>query len=354
MDIRHYKLWTFSLLLILLLGCTSKTRVVSPDADIPSEEDILPEEQTDIETVKEEPITIKSPLTGGNILEELEGKRIMSVMVENEYYSRPQSGLDKACLVYEALAEGGITRFLALYLDEPLQEIGPVRSSRPYFLDWAMEYDSVYVHYGASPHAYTDLAKLKIPAIDGIYDTKTFWRDKSRNAPHNAYTDTDRILTAAKQRGYRETSDFPGLKFKDTETPPGGGILKEFYITYFKDYKVNYIYDDLKMAYLRHINGKPHTDRTSGETLSAKNIILQFVVTTDIPGDKEGRLNLKTVGAGKGYYISDGEYVKIHWKKDSRQALTQYTLEDGQELILNPGNTWIQILPQWGEFSGES
>jgi hypothetical protein len=351
MAYRRWYLLCLSSLLLILLGCGSKTPVdISEERDVPAEDQIIEV----VAPTKPQYPTVKSPLTGLQIPDNLEGQRIIAIMVENEHSSRPQSGLDKACVVYEALAEGGITRFLALYLDESSEEIGPVRSSRPYFIDWAMEYDSVYVHYGASPHAYTDLGKLKIASIDGIYDNNTFWRDKTRKAPHNAYTSINKILASALQRKFRETSNFTGIDCRDQDTALHGEQLEEFSLTYFKDYKVSYSYDAEKKIYLRYINGKPHTDRVTGDTLGAKNIILQFVDTGVIPTDKEGRLILKTVGSGKGYYISNGEYVNIQWKKDSREAQTEYTVEDGGELKISPGNTWIQILPQWGEFQKDS
>ena len=349
-----YKCWHILCLVLLIIvisvGCGSKPKVDIPEKDDTDEEDVL---EVDLPVEPQLP-TVKSPLSGLQIPADLDGRRIMAVMVENEYYSRPQSGLDKASVVYEALAEGGITRFLALYLDRPSEEIGPVRSSRPYFIDWAMEYDSIYVHYGASPQAYSDLGKLNIAAIDGIYDSNTFWRASSRKAPHNAYTSTEKLLTSSRQLKFRETSNFKGLDWWDQDNSLEGEELEEFSLTYFKDYKVSYKYDDEKKIYLRYINNKPHTDHVTGETLSTKNIIVQFVDTNVIPKDKEGRLSLKTVGFGKGYYICDGEYINISWKKNARAAQTKFTLEDGTDLRLTPGNTWIQILPQWGDFQKPS
>ncbi|MCG0274750.1 MAG: DUF3048 domain-containing protein [Thermosediminibacteraceae bacterium] len=303
------------------------------------------EQSQKTELVVEEP-KVKNPLTGLFMEKEREGRRPIAVMIENEKSARPQSGLNRADIVYEVLAEGGITRFLALYLGEDADEIGPVRSARPYFLDFAMEYDPIYVHYGGSPQAYLDLKKnSNIDNIDGIYDNVTFWRDKTRRAPHNAYTSTDNILKTAQKRGYLKPVKLDQWNFVEEITSAGG--LKEFQLDYSRNYKVKYIYDEGEKAYIRYINDKPHVDRKTGEPIAVKNIIVQFMDTRVI--DSEGRLAIKTTGSGTGYYISDGDCTFINWEKSSRFSKTKYTTEDGRELKLNPGNTWIQVLPHQAE-----
>lgn len=204
MPLRRYVVIVLMLMLMCSVGCANK----KGEADSsyahsdPENETIVPAEN--------EPVVpkAKSPLTGMDMNAQFKNQRPLAVMVENEYNARPQSGLDKAGVVYEVLAEGGITRFLAIYLGETVDEIGPVRSARPYFLDYTMEYDGIYIHYGASPQGYTDLKKLKIDAINGMYDDVTFWRDKSRKEPHNAYTNTEKIITTSKEHGFFEMPNF--------------------------------------------------------------------------------------------------------------------------------------------------
>ena len=128
----------------------------------------------------------------------------------------------------------------------------------------------------------------------------------------------------------------------------GQQALQRCDLVYFNNYKVNYIYDNEKKCYKRFINDKPHINRISGETIYVKNIIVQFADTKII--DDVGRLDIRTTGSGKAYYISNGYLDEIHWKKDSRSQRTKYTLSDGAEFTINPGNTWIQIMPQWGKF----
>lgn len=339
----------FSVLLIVILcftACGTNQNTISPQENTVSQDEEA--EETDI-NIPESPTIpqIKNPLNGLYMNKEYENQRPLAVMIENESKARPQSGLDKADVVYEILTEGGITRFLALYLGNQCTEIGPVRSSRPYFLDFAMEYDGIYVHYGASTQAYTDLKKLKLDAIDGIYDTVTFWRDKSRREPHNAYTESSRILTTSEKRGYIKTPDFEPWQFSDKEATPLGDPLNKMKLTYFNNYSVSYTYDDERKAYKRYINGKPHTDRTTQESIYVTNIIVQFLNTKVI--DDEGKLKIDTTGSGKAYYISHGYVQEIQWKKESRSGRTYYTV-DGKDLYFNPGNIWIQIMPQWGAF----
>ena len=332
-------------LTVFTAACSGKRDAGESDAstNIEYEEDVA---QQEVEIP--EPPKAKNPLTGTDMDMEYENLRPFAVMIENEYNARPQSGLNKAGVVYEILAEGGITRFLAIFLGKTLNEIGPVRSARPYYLDYAMEYDSIYVHYGASPQGYIDLKQLKIDAIDGIYDDVTFWRDKSRKAPHNAYTSTENLFKASENRRFRKDTDRNYWEFNQEESLAGDFRLEDFELNYFNNYTVRYIYNNDHKAYERYINGKVHTDRIAGESIFVKNIIVSFANTKVI--DDQGRLSIKTTDSGEGYYISNGYCTKIRWQKDERSKQTKYTLQDGSTLSINPGNTWIQILPQWGKF----
>lgn len=326
-------------LVLMLVGCIKKREINSSTYPIERE---LEEDNEQVE-----PKAI-NPLTGLEMDLEYENRRPIAVMIENEYYARPQSGLDKADVVYEIPAEGGITRFLAIYLDKQCKEIGPVRSARPYFIDLAMEYDSIYLHYGASPQGYIDIKNLNIDDIDGIYDNVTFWRDKTRKKPHNAYTSTDKILAKAEEKGYLKPVSLEMRSFND-DNFAYDEPLEEFKITYTNKYNVSYKYDKDKKLYARFLNGEPHKDRITGETLEAKNVIVQFTNAKVI--DDVGRLEIKTVGSGKGYYIANGHISEVSWEKNSRSEKTEFRTLDGETLSFSPGNTWILFVPQWGKFS---
>lgn len=341
---RYLTIVILVLFLLIHAGCSDKNSC-KDSYGTPSDWDEVTKSQENEQIIPK----VKNPLTGTDMDIQHEKQRPLAVMIENEYNARPQSGLDKAGVVYEVLTEGGITRFLALFLGETVDEIGPVRSARPYFLDYAMEYDSIYIHYGASPQGYIDLKKLNIDAINGIYDDVTFWRDRFRKEPHNAYTNTENILKTSEKKGFIRDIELTLWNFNSEETPAGNQVLEEFELEYFKNYVVSYTYDKDKKMYKRYINGEPHTDKKTGEQILVKNIILQFAVTKVV--DDVGRLSIKTVDSGKGYYISNGYCSKIKWRKDDRKERTSYTFEDDTELVVNPGNTWIQILPQWGKFN---
>ncbi|NLU10552.1 MAG: DUF3048 domain-containing protein [Tepidanaerobacter acetatoxydans] len=343
---RYLTIVVIVLLLLIHAGCGDKKSHKDSD-DTPRDLNEITKTQENEQVIPK----VKNPLTGIDMDIQYEKQRPLAVMIENEYNARPQSGLNKAGIVYEILTEGGITRFLAIFLGETVDEIGPVRSARPYFLDYAMEYDSIYIHYGASPQGYIDLKKLNIDAINGIYDDVTFWRDRSRKEPHNAYTNTEKILKTSEKKGFIRDVELTLWKFNTEETFAGNQALEECELEYFKNYVVSYTYDRDKKMYKRYINGELHTDKKTGEQILVKNIILQFAVTKVV--DDVGRLSINTVDSGKGYYISNGYCNKIKWQKDDRKERTNYTFEDGSELIINPGNIWIQILPQWGKFNYE-
>lgn len=133
--------------------------------------------------------------------------RPIAVMIDNHKSAMPQAGLNNAYIVYEIIVEGGESRLMALFKGANLDKIGPVRSSRHYFLDYALENDAIYVHYGWSPQAQADITNLNVNNINGISESsKSFWRTKDKSAPHNVATSTEKILEIAQRKGYRTTS----------------------------------------------------------------------------------------------------------------------------------------------------
>ena len=237
--------------------------------------------------------------------------RPYAVMINNLGVARPyQSGLQDAYMIYEFIVEGGITRYLALFKDVNVDRIGTIRSSRHYYLDYVLENDAIYVHWGGSEFAYNDIRNLGINNVDGMtYGGKYFWKDKSLNVSteHTAYSKTEMIDNAVKD---------------------------------------HYDYDSENKVYKRSVNGKAHTDYVTKQQYTFKNIITYQVENTMIAGDYKGRQNLNNIGSGEGYYISEGKAVKITWSKSSREAKTVYKLKStGEELKVNDGNTFIQVQP---------
>lgn len=285
--------------------------------------------------------------------------RPYAVMINNIAEARiVQSGLPKAYMVYEIVAEGGITRYLALFKDVEVDKIGSVRSARHYYLDYVLENDAIFVHWGWSPQAQSDIGTLGINNINGLtYEGRYFYRDNpfGISTEHTGFTDTEKINKAIDALGYRRETD-KGLLLNysaDSVELTGATPANTINLNYSNYTKVKYVYDEETKVYKRFNGSKEQIDYPTGEQITVKNIIAYKVNTYTIAGDTKGRQYLDNVGSGEGYYISEGQAIKINWKKDSRSSKTVYTLEDGSNLAVNDGNTFIQILPNTGSIGVE-
>jgi len=272
------------------------------------------------------------------------GSRPLSIMVENSEGARPQSGLDKANIVYEALAEGGITRFLAIYYDQNAEEVGPIRSARPYFVSKSLEHQAIYVHIGGSEEAYNFIKEEKIDDINEFVDFQPFWRSKDRNPPHNLYTSTIKLRKEANKLGYIEMIKKQEYQFEiDRNERLTGRETDYIAIPYNSNYTVSYKYLSESMKYLRFMNSEPHIDAKTKEQIAVDNIIIQFAGTKII--DEEGRLAVDFVGKGKGLLFFKGGSTEITWEKSDLRARTLFLDKEGNRIALTPGNVWIQIVP---------
>lgn len=288
----------------------------------------------------------------------VEGVRPVAVMIDNEgTRSLPQGGLELAQVIYEIIVEGGETRLMPLFWEVDPTMIGPVRSSRHYFLDYAMEHDAIYVHFGWSPMAQKDISSFKINNINGVANGgEIFWDlTKDRNNWQDSYTSMARIREYAGKVKYRtETEKKLAFKYKKTvEEIPGEQKAEKINLKYSHSYSCGYQYDYASKTYKRLRKGAPQVERVSGRQLEARNIIIQYVKNYTIAGDDAGRQEVNTVGSGNGWYATCGKAMKIKWSKDSRTAGTKYTDESGNEILLNPGQTWVQILPVTGKVEFE-
>ncbi len=277
-----------------------------------------------------------------------EGERPFAVMIDNATNEvLPHAGLYKAQLVYEILVEGGETRYMAVFWGEGSKEIGPVRSARHYYLDYAMENDAIYAHYGWSPFAQKDIPRFGINNINGLYSGDTYWRSSDYVSPHNAFTSTKKLKAKAKSLKYKTKTKQKNLFTYNLEdvVPTGGIKAKNITVTYNLYHFSSYEYSSKTKSYKRSRHGATQIEKMTGKQLRVKNIIIQKIPIHTIGNDNKGRQELSDVGSGSGYYITCGRAVKIKWSKTSRSAQTKYTLaKTGEKLILNPGNTWIQII----------
>ena len=276
--------------------------------------------------------------------------RPYAVMINNHSQARKNhAGLQDAYMVYEMIVEGGLTRMMAVFKDQSTERIGSVRSSRHNFLDYALESDCIYVHYGWSPKAQSDISSLGISNINGLYDD-AFFRDRSLGVAyeHTAFTTMNSIQQIAKDKGYRMTSEQPLLlnySIGEINLNEKEGMMSanQILLRYSSYMTSSYQYDSDKKMYLRFVNGEIHKDAITNEQYHFKNIIVANVKNYDL--DSYGRQNLDTVGEGTGYFITNGYAVPITWHKPTRTSQTEYRYLDGSEIMVNDGNTFIQIYP---------
>jgi len=302
-------------------------------------EDKKSDESTD-EIIKEEEI-ISSKFSHLPIKENILHRAVM-VSIENTPQARPQAGLNDAPIVYEFLVEGGITRFLALYWADIPDKIGPIRSLRPYMINIAKEYEALLLHAGASPDGFALLQDDNPPNLDQIYNGKYYWRSNQKPSPHNLYTSEYRIneyLNNMLGVEYENRFNFEEIMIISNVKQKAESID----IDYWGNYKVIYEYNNQDNLYLRFLNEekKPHISE-NGAQIKVKNIIVQFVKTK--VKDNQGRLTMDITGENKALYFRNGLVTEGHWKK-TENGLTKYYNNDNSLIKVNPGNTWIQIVP---------
>ena len=314
--------------------------------------------------------TIKKQLT---IVDENSNQRPIAVMYDNNVGNYAHAGLQDSYINYEIIVEGGLTRIMALFKDKDVALIGPVRSSRHYFLDYALESDAIYTHYGWSTYAENDIKSLHVNNINGLYDDEPFWRDSKIAAPHNVFTSTNKIYEYAKKKNYKTTSnDWKLLNYttdnvvlnkpigtktvKNEETGKNEKIdienpelIKADSLSIpYSNYQIrSYQYNSDKKVYMRFMNGEAHIDKITNQQLSFKNIIIEKVSNRQL--DSYGRQDLNTTPSGEGYYITNGYALPIKWNKESRTSKTIYKYSNGKEVKINDGNTFIQIIPEVNE-----
>ena len=276
--------------------------------------------------------------------------RPIAVMIDNHSDAWPQAGLNKAYMVYEIIVEGGETRLMALFKGQDVDKIGPVRSSRHYFLDYAMENDAIYAHYDWSPQAESDIGSYGINNINGLIESSsTFWRVKDKAAPHNAVTSTEALLKVAETRKYRTTSDEKSVlnyTTDEVELEDGEDAITVT-IPHSQLQTVKYQYDEDTKTYKRFARGKAQTDWDTKDPVTTKNIIIEFCDSYTLnDSENKGRQGLYNIGTFDGYYITNGKAIKIECTKSSRSEKTVYKDLDGNEIKVNDGNTFVNICPK--------
>lgn len=264
-----------------------------------------------------------------------------AVMIENSPEARPLSGLAEADLVLEMPVEGGITRFMAVYdASTTVEQIGPVRSARPYYVDLASALGAAYAHVGGSPDALQRIASLsKFENLDEFANGKYFWRSAKRAAPHNVYTRSDLLHAAAEQKQWNTTSTFQSWKYS-TSTVSGGSNTEDVRIPYGGAFNVTWSYDPATQSYIRKQANVRQTD-ADGAAVTSSNVVV--LLTEGQVLDEIGRLSIRTTGRGKAWLFRDGRRFDLTWHRAAGSWLS-FETSQGQDAVFKPGPTWISVV----------
>lgn len=325
------------------------------------------------------PKTQACPLNGAKYSKQQEDwwekHRPLGIMIENHENSRPQSGINAADITYEIVAEGGITRFLNIYHCQAPIQVGPIRSARTYFLDFISEYGSspLYVHVGGAntpgpADALSQIVKYGWAAYNDMNQFSigfpTFWRDYNRlghptATEHTMYSTTDKLWKFAAEKrklsnkdedGLSWDSEFVPFEFKEDALSSGAKSIHIEHWTDYKDYYVDWTFDSATNQYARKNGGAAHIDKNTGKQLTAKNIVVLYMVESSANDGYENNAHLlyRTKGSGKAVVFMDGRQIKATWKKGAREDKTIITDENGEEIKFNRGKIWFHVLPPEG------
>jgi len=293
-----------------------------------------------------------SPLTGVEVPDEATTKRpVTGIMIENSTSARPQSGLKDAGVVYEAIAEGGITRFLALYQESQPSLIGPVRSVRPYFVEWGDPYDASIAHVGGSANALTMIRSGNFGHdLDQFFNGSYYWRASDRPAPHNVYTSFDK-LNALEAKKNITSSSFTG--FPRVPVPTKKNVQKPAPTTTAAGkinvhisgslYDSSYAYDQSTSTYARAEGGAPHLDREKGQI--TPTVVIVMKVNMVLAFEDGNREQITTTGSGNADVFQDGNVVQGTWSRPDVKSQLVFTGPDGKQINLERGQTWIAAIP---------
>ncbi|MBU6389301.1 DUF3048 domain-containing protein [Patescibacteria group bacterium] len=299
------------------------------------------------------PVTLPSQLTGLPVPAGTQNLHPLAVMIENAPEARPQSGLGQADLVYEAIAEGGITRFMAIF-GNPSQAIrvGPVRSARPYYVDFATELNAFYAHAGGSKDALSQIDSTGVLDINGLtVGAPVFTRDYSRpvSEEHTLYSSTDKLWQyATGTRHWSPTQTISTWKFQDDAPAAQRPASQKISVSVSGPlYAVTWEYDPANNDYKRSMDGAPHIDADTGKQITAKNIVLETAARQDYteyyPGVSKVVGKYTLTGSGPAVVFQNGQAIKGTWRKNGTDR-TRYYDSSGNEISFVKGNTWVQIV----------
>jgi hypothetical protein len=290
------------------------------------------------------PTTVPSTLTGLDVDPAVNKRPVTAVMIENSEDARPQSGLDYAGVVFEAVAEGGITRFVTLFQDTQPTYIGPVRSVRPYYIQWAMGFDAAIAHVGGSGEALQDLKDWNTKNLDQFVNGQYFHRITSRVAPHNVYTSMSELNQIETNNGYGEPSFTGFVRKKEAPAKTPNATSIDVNIS-GPAYNSHYDYDATTNRYKRSEGGQPHNviDQNGTASQLTPKVVVLLTMPQSLMADHIHTV-YNTLGTGHAYIFQDGTVTEGNWKKSSRQENFTFTDNNGRVIGLNPGQTWVTVV----------
>jgi hypothetical protein len=284
-----------------------------------------------------------SPLTGSLVNDEAATKQaVTAIMIENSPDARPQSGLKQSGVVFEAIAEGGITRFLTLHQQDKPQLIGPVRSLRMYYVDWLAPFNASVAHVGGSAAALAEVRNGSYRDIDQFFNSATYWRANDRYAPHNVYTSFERLDALNQAKGYTQSTftGFSRIDGKASDAPNATSIAMTISGPL---YNSSYTYDKATNTYIRSQAGAPHVDREDGQITPSVVIALKVNMTKIL---EDGyRESITTTGTGEAVIFQNGTAQTATWHKADRASQLSFTDAAGKDVPLVRGQTWISAIP---------
>lgn len=348
------------------------SKLVLPATKTEDSKASLPGPSSAFEEDPNEPKTESCPLDGGlhtkKAKEFWSKRRPLAVMIENHEEARPQSSLSSADIIYEAVAEGGITRFMAIYYCNLGDvQVGPVRSARAYYLDWLLEYDALYAHVGGAntpgpADALSQIIKYDIKDLNQFsIGFPVFWRDYQRlghpvATEHTMYSTTQKLWEVGAKRGWTATDSaklswdekFVPWKFKEDA---GGGQVTKITVNFWEsqsNYQVEWFYDASCNCYKRKNGGQDHIDLNNKKQLEGKTIVVQFMRESNANDGYPGNVHLLygTTGSGKALVFLDGKVIEGKWVKQTKTSRTKFVDSKNKEIEFNKGQIWIQTVPE--------
>jgi hypothetical protein len=292
------------------------------------------------------PTTVPSDLSGLPVSPSVNNGPVTAIMVENSTFARPQSGLSQAGVVFEAIAEGGITRFMALYQDTAPANVGPIRSVRPYYEQWALGFDASLAHVGGSPEALADINTWNVRNLDQFYNGSYYHRITTREAPHNVYTAIATLNQLEDTKGYTSSTytGFPRKSAAPVKAPTAGTINLTLSNT---TYDVNYGYDATTNSYNRSEGGAAQTDANTNAQISPK-VVIAMVVPYSLEADGY-HSDYSVIGSGDVDVFQDGIVTQGTWSKTSNTSQITFKTINGTVIKLDPGQTWITAVASSGD-----